>query len=584
MDKKSLEVIQLFVAKLLERHREIQHHQDEDQSLVYANSLLTYWLERKNHTDLPPQIVVIGPTQAGKSTIANLLMGGEVAEASPLAGFTRHASGYFTDPNDEKIETACNNLLPGLNRSLPRHLSNDKLDCYTLQFKPDTLAIRKPLMVWDTPDFDSFSSRSYRSTVPKLCAVADLIVLVVSKDKYADQTVWDMLTLIGQIKRPMLVCINKTPNENQAEIRAVVEKKFLEERIIVNGITTLPILTGDHLSAWLTQAETEQFRKLTDANLIPDAGLQDVTQLKQFLQRHWKGWINAVEEECKAQQQWETIVTTTLKESALAYERDYLRNPGYGDTMQRAIARLLELLELPGIAAGLARARQTITWPARKITNYFKKSVANNDKTPPTDHETQALNDVLAHLFLQLQRKAGEHAANAPENTRLWWQHLWQYTQSQSNALTETGKRSIHTHQTHFAPHIEDSAQELFQHLQQHPATLNGLRAARVSTDAAAVVFALKTGGIGLNDLILAPAMLSFSTMLTEGAVGRYMKTIEEKLKIKQLKSINEHVLSPMQQQLILMPSNMDNSELYGLSAKELEETNNALEKLTHDR
>ncbi len=576
-----MEVIQSFVAKLLERHREIQNHEDEDQSLVYANSLLTYWLHRKNHTDLPPQIVVIGPTQAGKSTITNLLLGGQVAEASPLAGFTRHASGYFTDPTDEKIETACDVLLPGLNRSLQRDLSNDKLDCFALQFKPDTLTIRKPLMVWDTPDFDSFSSRSYRSTVPKLCAIADLIVLVVSKDKYADQTVWDMLKLIGQIKRPLLVCINKTPSASQAEIRAVVEKKFLDESIAVSGITTLPMLAKEDFSTWLKQPETEQFRKLADASLIPNAGLQDVTQLKQFLQNHWQTWTTAVNKEGAAYQQWKKIVAKTIRETAAAYERDYLHNPGYGDTIQRAIARLLELLELPGIAAGLARARQTISWPARKIALYFKKPMASSNKGSTSDHETQALNDALEHLLLQLQRAAGEQAANASDSTRHWWQQLWKYTQSQSSALTDSGTQFIKGHQLNFEPHIEDSAQQLFQHLQEHPTTLNGLRAARVSTDTAALIIALKTGGIGLNDLILAPAMLSFSTMLAESAVGRYMKTVEEKLKLIQLESMHEHVLSPMQQQLLLMPSEMDNTGLYGLTEDEFNNAKNALEKLT---
>jgi len=581
MDTQPLEIIQSFVAKLLKRHRDIQHHKDEDQSLVYANSLLTYWLQRKNHANLPPQIVVIGPTQAGKSTIANLLLGAQVAEASPLAGFTRHASGYFTDPTDEEIEIACDILLPGLKRSLRRNLSNDELDCFALQYTPDTLAIRKPLMVWDTPDFDSFSSRSYRSTVPMLCAVADLIVLVVSKDKYADQTVWEMLKLIGQIKRPMLVCINKTPSANQAEIRAVVEKKFLEERITVSGITTLPILTEDDFSGWLKQPETEQFRKLADSYLLPNAGLQDVTQLKQFLQRHWETWTSTVNEERVARQQWEQLVSAAINETTAAYERDYLHNPSYGDTIQRAIVRLLELLDLPGIAAGLARARETISWPARKIIDYFKKPTANNNENSATHHETQALNDALAHLLLQLQRAAGEQAASAPDGTRLWWQQLWKYTQSESTVLSESGKKSIKAHQINFEPHIEASAQELFEHLQEHPTTLNGLRAARVSTDAAAVVIALKTGGIGLNDLILTPAMLSFSTMLAEGAVGRYMKTVEEKLKVIQLESMHEHVLSPMQQLLISMPTRMDTSGLYGLSPDELDKTNKALEELT---
>ena len=42
----------------------------------------------------PLQIAVIGPTQAGKSSISNLLLGTPAAGVSPLAGYTVHPQGF----------------------------------------------------------------------------------------------------------------------------------------------------------------------------------------------------------------------------------------------------------------------------------------------------------------------------------------------------------------------------------------------------------------------------------------------------------------------------------------------------------
>ena len=86
----------------------------------------------------------------------------------------------------------------------------------------------------------------------------------------------------------------------------------------------------------------------------------------------------------------------------------------------------------------------------------------------------------------------------------------------------------------------------LYQNLQKQPATLNGLRAARVTTDAAAVVLAVKSGGLGAVDLVVAPAMLSLTTLLTESALGKYMGRIQKKLteyQEKEVRSLMERKL-----------------------------------------
>ncbi len=81
---------------------------------------------------------------------------------------------------------------------------------------------------------------------------------------------------------------------------------------------------------------------------------------------------------------------------------------------------------------------------------------------------------------------------------------------------------------------------------------MNSLRAARATADAAAVVLALKTGGIGINDLLLAPAMLSVTSMLTESALGRYLNLVKAKLRVEQLESVKNQLYEGYLKQALL--------------------------------
>ena len=62
---------------------------------------------------------------------------------------------------------------------------------------------------------------------------------------------------------------------------------------------------------------------------------------------------------------------------------------------------------------------------------------------------------------------------------------------------------------------------------------LNSLRATRVTTDAAVIALALHTGGIGVHDLVIAPSMLTVTSLLAESAIGSYMHNVEADLKTK---------------------------------------------------
>ena len=95
----------------------------------------------------------------------------------------------------------------------------------------------------------------------------------------------------------------------------------------------------------------------------------------------------------------------------------------------------------------------------------------------------------------------------------------------------------------HFTPEIRQAAGRLFTALQQRPTLLNALRATRVTTDAAAIAIAVKTAGLGVGDLLVAPVMLSLTSSLTEGALGGYMATVARELKEQQIASMEEAVI-----------------------------------------
>ena len=91
-------------------------------------------LEKLEIAQLDPalcQVAVLGPTQAGKSTLVNLLVGSEVTTVSALAGHTRHARGAALGVADAVLQRIADALSPA-QRVNAAELLPDNLDQYSL--------------------------------------------------------------------------------------------------------------------------------------------------------------------------------------------------------------------------------------------------------------------------------------------------------------------------------------------------------------------------------------------------------------------------------------------------------------------
>ena len=151
------------------------------------------------------------------------------AGVSPLAGYTVHPQGFCHDSSLE----ACSGLQYYFGRFQqlePVLLSRDRLDCYALSTSNKRSDVLPACVLWDTPDFDSIDAGDYREGVIRTVALADLVVLVVSKEKYADQSVWELMKTIEPFGQPTLICLNKLAEGSESLVLASLEQKWRQSR------------------------------------------------------------------------------------------------------------------------------------------------------------------------------------------------------------------------------------------------------------------------------------------------------------------------------------------------------------------
>lgn len=517
---------------------------------LYSLQLANLRLRWLTLSAAPPQITVIGPTQAGKSSVINWLLGESAAVASPLAGFTRHPQGFAYGYEGTAVSTLHRYFEP----LQPRPISELPAEDFRFfGFEPVRAGLPRlgcPVTVWDTPDFDSIDSERYRDGLLRAIALSDLLVCVLSKDKYADQSVWELLAMIEPLGIPGLICLNKTPAAAaETVVRSLTGKWSQMRRDATPPIVALPYLGADALEPPGVDALVDAARTLLRQTDRPRQPLG----LQRFLRANWESWLAPVRVEQKAQQEWRTLVGRTVASANRIYRRDYLDHPHHYETFQRALAELLTLLEIPGVARVLTQMRRIMTWPVRQIGQFgrrWRPDAAN------LGSEQSVLQQTALHVMLTLRQEVAEIAENATE-TRPWWLALGRELGRRQAVAIDLFSQAASAYAREFEPEVEKTAHALYDRLGEHPAVLNSLRATRVTTDAAALAVGLHTGGIGLQDFVIAPAILSLTSLLTESALGHYVQRAAEDLKRRQAAAVSGLFDDHLAANLLRLPEDM---------------------------
>ncbi len=500
--------------------------------------------------DHPLQVVVIGPTQVGKSSMVNLLLNQqpaqELATSSARAGFTVHCQAYAIGPEEKDsgqdngwLKTYFSGMDLREQSMLDRKLLNEYSYSPLPQRSADLTDSETPYssgVFWDTPDFDSIESFGYREPVLQAIALADLIVFVVSKEKYADKTVWDMQALLLQLSKPVLFVMNKTPPAVRSELAESVRQKYKR----LDGSESHPPEVffideyRDGPSGALGSADLLEIQSSIGSTIKRAEPEVLMSAANDFITAYWRLWTAPVAEDHRIQAEWKLLVDNTAADLVKRYKSEYLEHNRHRETFRLALAELLTLLEVPGMAAPLTKIRSVVTWPMRKLisTAIEAKKTPQEVKDDRSD-ERRLLEELGEHGLSKIAVSLADKQTDS-----IHWANTLEKLGAEKNNLRKGYHNGLDNYQTLLQVEIERAAQSLYKSLQEQPATLNSLRAARVTTDAAAVVLAVKSGGLGAADLVIAPAMLSLTSMLTEGALGQYMQKVQDELRAYQEKEV----------------------------------------------
>lgn len=557
-------------ARFLELRRNLQ-------SISFGEAVLEKGELNRTRENHPLQVAVLGPTQAGKSSVINWLLEKKLAEVSPLAGFTVHPQGFYINLSSDRVE-----WIDGYFRHYQRCprdvLPSDRYDCFALV--ETTADARHPLsgtVLWDTPDFDSVDAEEYRQAVLRVAALADVILLILSKDKYADLSVWELIGLLEPLSQPIVICLNKIEKASYRTLAESLQEKWRNaRRDPPPPIITVPYLENIQADDFaLLHSERAQLLSAVDRAIRGIHRKQHAKNAKRFIQIHWRDWLAPVKAEHSLKAEWRNLIDEAVRDSLNLYKRDYLNHPHHYETFQRALAELLTLLEIPGLAGTLLTARKIVTWPVRQIVKLGRAMGGRRQQS--ISGEAAILHQAAEHLFIRISETILLKREEEPSR-QAWWKEMAELLRTTRPVLANRYALAVDQYLRAFQPQIEKTAHSLYDRLREHPAVLNSLRATRVTTDAAALAVALHTGGIGVQDFIIAPAMLSLTTMLTESALGRYMNKAAADLKQQQFKAVEELFDKTVHAYLNGLPGQMDTSRLFNIPPEAIDSAETQLD------
>ena len=536
-------------------------YQQRVEQLFYAEAFIRKGILLSSHPNTPLQIAVIGPTQAGKSSVANVILNSQLAQASPLAGYTVHPQGFC----NEVSATECTGLQGFFGRFQQLKLDELKMerhDCYSLTDQQINSDLLPQSVFWDTPDFDSIDSVDYREGVIRTIALADIIVLVVSKEKYADQSVWAMMSEIEVFHQPTLICVNKLVEGTEDLIINSLEEKWHHARHDeFPDVIPLFYQKNTGKPEW-PESEKKQFIKLERAV----SQKNHKKYLDTLLNQHWYDWLEPVVAEHESNDIWRSLVDSSIQQALVEYKRDYLDHPHYYETFQNTIVELLSLLEVPGFASILTKTRRALTWPLRKILSLGKSIVS------PESQEEAILGQIGEHLLITFSEQLLEKIDSDTKQSK-WWKDSYCLVREQREELLKEYNLAVDEYRVDFQTDIHAAATKLYDKLSEQPVLLNSLRATRITTDVAAIALILETGGIGVHDLIITPAMLAITSLLAESAIGSYIHRVEIELKRHQLKTVEQKLfISSLQKALYALPDQLSDRSRFNISPELLKE------------
>jgi hypothetical protein len=509
---------------LLERDTALQYH------LALSLALLRNTVAPAIAGLAPPplHVAIVGGTNCGKSTVTNILVGAAVASWSLQGAFTTIPTGY----GSPQLLEADWQQSPCIMKTLRAH-DRDTDHEYDLVpvSSPTPPAYLQQAVIWDTPDVDSRYARQRQHRVLEILGLADVVVLVLSKEKYADDTAYHLLDTLLAMGKAILVCLNKFAAAEYAEGLTHFRRQMLDTPARQQAVGE-PVMLGYIEPAALerlwsaTEGEPALLRAALHQRLRHPSRLrhQTVQGALAFLDTSLADILQPARHETSLIAAWHTQVTLLQQHCMAWYRQHYLYDERRYDSFRLALIRLLDLLDIPGINRVTRLVRQVITTPVRWGWALAKHLVTPTQGTPPRS-EVVVLQEGIEtagktlHLFL-LERQ---------DDAPLWGQLQTRFATS-FPALLEDVRLKMQAHEQAMAQAIDAAARRIYERLQESPTQLHALRGGKLAMEITATLAAVKSGGLAPDDLLYGSLAYAGMQAVVELLGERYVHTVKQDL------------------------------------------------------
>jgi hypothetical protein len=505
----------------------------------------------------PVHVVLFGGTNSGKSTVLNLLVGRAAAGMHATARFSQHPEAYLSDALGDRWLTSTPSRFRDYHCYRDRHpprQSDDDLARYG--YRPafalldldrlETPVLAPPAVAavfWDAPDFSTEAAQTYLSAVLDVVALADLVIMTVTDESYADDRGTALLRMVQDSGVRLHVVANKLPDS--PELLQDIKDKLAAGR--QGTVLSLPLVKGrtpeERLEHLMGTAEAETLRQTIAREAVYGARLkcQTLASAVDFLQCQLGEVLRPLAAEVEMANAWEHIVERlTRRELLERYHHEYLDGERYGEFNQ-TLVRLMDLLEIPGVGPLLRLLSTAVRAPFRMASAALRTFVRGDKASPTQSPEHEVLNRLIQHWLSALRSEAQLLASSGPHPA---WGDLARRLDSPDfpRQLSQTFERAYRAYRQTVDEEIQRRAQEIYHAMAQRPWLLNILRGTNLMVDAASMTLVIKSGGLNWSDAFLGPLVAGLRHALLEAGLDKYLQTQQSLLKRHQSAALQEAV------------------------------------------
>ncbi|QDU63859.1 hypothetical protein Pan216_47400 [Planctomycetes bacterium Pan216] len=435
-------------------------------------------------------VMVFGGAGAGKSTVANILAGDDVAEVNAQAGFTKHPialyGGDFGSP-DEAWPTHLG-LLERYDGTESSSTNKDHFGYRRVPGDPVASTFLHQWVAWDCPDLTAKDSDRYQPRLVEIAALTDVAIYVASDERYNDELPTRFLQMLLDAGKPVVVALTKSAPMDVEELTRLFQQQVVSslrgaERIVaVVPVPSPP--PGRYHELWTSSyPHTGELREAVESavsNKLAESRRQERLRTAEYLSMLHARLLAPLNRDIE---QWNTWQDLVRKDAAIVidrYAREYLAGVEYQQLVD-AQERVTSSFALGGAAEILDRVLESLRTPGRLVKKYAEWLIQHKPIELPD--EDRILDKLRKEM---LQNLTVECAARREEHTL--WTQLHESLRTEAVALVEPPYLLTRAqHRQKFDELLVRITHEIVEILEARATLLVALRVVRAVADIVAV-------------------------------------------------------------------------------------------------